>query len=160
MRLPERAIDDALKSLENVTADYCLMITEDEEDYRFLIEFGFKQIGFSGKIISTVNGQDLMDYLLKRSKYQDQTNHPLPDFILLDMRMPKKDGRQVLIEMKEHDSLKEIPVIVFTANQIEGEREEMLSLGALDYLLKPNSTGQLKITFKAILNHWIKVISE
>lgn len=158
--MSEKSIEEALETLKDVTVNYCLMITEDEEDYRFLIELGFKQIGFSGQIVSTSNGEDLMDYLLRQKSYKDEVKNPTPDFILLDMRMPKKDGRQVLKEIKSNDKLKHIPVIVFTANQIEGEAEELKAMGALDFVVKPSSTVELKNTFKTILDHWLEVVSE
>ena len=158
--MSDSVIDEALNSLKDVTVNYCLMITEDEEDYRFLIELGFKQIGFSGQIVSTSNGEELMDYLLRQKSYKNEAENPTPDFILLDMRMPKKDGRQVLKEIKSNDELKNIPVIVFTANQIEGEEEELKEMGALDYVVKPSSTAELKNTFKTILDHWLEVVSE
>ena len=157
--MSEDQIDDILKSLEDVTVNYNLMITEDEEDYRYLIEHGFKQVGFSGTINSTKNGQDLLDYLKYENNYA-KASHPLPDFILLDMRMPKLDGRQTLLQIKGDEKLRKIPVIIFTANQIEGEDREMIGLGAEDYIRKPNSSQELKPTFKAILNHWLKVISD
>lgn len=158
--MSESTIEEALESLKDVTVNYCLMITEDEEDYRFLIELGFKQIGFTGQIVSTANGEDLMNYLLRKKSYKDETKNPRPDFILLDMRMPKKDGRQVLQEIKASDELKHIPVIVFTANQIDGEAEELKAMGALDYVVKPRSTAELKNTFKTILDHWLEVVAQ
>ena len=155
----DNSIYEALESLSDINVNYCLMITEDEEDYRFLIELGFKQIGFSGKIVTTSNGEELMNYLLRQKSYKEEIRNPTPDFILLDNRMPKKDGRQVLKEIKSNKDLMNIPVIVLTANQIDREADEFKEIGALDYAVKPSSAVELKKTFKSILSHWRQVVS-
>ncbi len=83
------------------------------------------------------DGQEAMDYLLHKEKFQDKKTAPRPDLILLDINMPKKDGKQVLKEIRADESLKSIPVVMLTTSDQEKDIIDSYNLGVNSYISKP-----------------------
>jgi len=114
-----------------------ILIVEDEADHSRLIK---KSLIESGHVIKDLflceNGQDALDYLNKSSKYKD-SKHPLPALILLDVKMPMKNGFEVLKEIKTDVNLKKIPVVMLTTTSTSEDIERAMNLGANDYIVKP-----------------------
>lgn len=122
-----------------------ILVAEDDSDDRFLLQTAFKEKGYDDKIEFVENGVELIDFL---ANIQDKkTSHDsYPYFILLDLNMPKKDGREVLKEIKQHPVFKRIPIIVFTTTKNENEIKRCYELGANTYVVKPVSfEGLLKV---------------
>lgn len=122
-----------------------ILVAEDDSDDRFLLQTAFKEKGYDDKIEFVENGVELFDFL---ANIQDKkTGHDsYPYFILLDLNMPKKDGREVLKEIKQHPVFKRIPIIVFTTTKNENEIKRCYELGANTYVVKPVSfEGLLKV---------------
>ena len=122
-----------------------ILVAEDDSDDRFLLQTAFNEKGYDDKIEFVENGVELIDFL---ANIQDKkTSHDTyPYFILLDLNMPKKDGREVLKEIKQHPVFKRIPIIVFTTTKNENEIKRCYELGANTYVVKPVSfEGLLKV---------------
>lgn len=122
-----------------------ILVAEDDSDDRFLLQTAFNEKGYDDKIEFVENGVELIDFL---ANIQDKkTSHDsYPYFILLDLNMPKKDGREVLKEIKQHPVFKKIPIIVFTTTKNENEIKRCYELGANTYVVKPVSfEGLLKV---------------
>ncbi len=134
-----------------------ILIAEDDADDRFLLQSAFEENGFKDKLQFVENGVELVEYLYKLT--QDGNNGKLPRFILLDLNMPKKDGREVLKEIKQNPSLKKIPVIVFSTTNNEQEMRRCYELGANSYITKPNSFENLIKTVAALRSYWIHTTS-
>lgn len=126
-----------------------ILIAEDDADDRFLLETAFNENGFSEKLFFVPDGVELMRFLNKPEQ------QPQPSFILLDLNMPKKDGREVLCEIKSDPILKNIPVVIFSTTNNEQEMKRCYQLGANSYITKPNSYHHLLEIIAQLHNYWI-----
>ena len=128
------------------------MIAEDDADDRFLLQAAFEENGFKDRLHFVDNGVEVLEYLQSLLTTQDETK--LPRFMLLDLNMPKKDGREVLKELKLHPELKKIPVVIFSTTNNEQEMRRCYELGANSYITKPNSFENLLKTVAALRSYW------
>lgn len=138
--------------------DVFILIAEDDADDRFLLQAAFQENGFTDYLHFVENGVELMDYLaaLKR---EGEVPALLPKFILLDLNMPKKDGREVLKEIKQHPDLKKIPVVIFSTTNNEQEMRRCYELGANSYITKPNSFDHLLKIVANLRGYWMHTTS-
>jgi two-component system response regulator len=134
-----------------------ILIAEDDADDRYLLSSAFQENGFTDDLHFVENGVELMDHL--NGLLEKGNEGQLPQLILLDLNMPKKDGREVLKEIKKHPSLKKIPVIIFSTTNNELEMKRCYELGANSYITKPNSFEHLLITIAALRNYWIQTVN-
>jgi CheY-like chemotaxis protein len=123
-----------------------ILIAEDNEDHYLLIRDALREAGFTHELPWVENGQDLLEYL--------QHKEPRPDLILLDLNMPKKDGREALQEIQSHPRLREIPVVVLTTSKSEEDRLRSHELGAQSFVTKPLTFDQWVDCMKKILNSY------
>ncbi len=129
-----------------------ILIAEDDADDRFLLQAAFEENGFKDKLHFVDNGVEVLEYLQSLLSLNDETE--LPHFMLLDLNMPKKDGREVLKELKLHPELKKIPVVIFSTTNNEQEMRRCYELGANSYITKPNSFENLLKTVAALRSYW------
>lgn len=129
-----------------------ILIAEDDADDRFLIKKAMEESGASETINFVENGVELMDHLNNIKAEKIATNYP--KFILLDLNMPKMDGREALENIKLNKDFKKIPVIVFstTKNQIEVKR--CYDLGANTYIVKPVNFDSLVAIIQDLRDYW------
>ncbi len=125
-----------------------ILIAEDDADDRFLIQTAFEEKGFNDKLDFVENGIELMLYL------NTAAQKAAPHIILLDLNMPKKDGREILCELKQHHLFKRIPIIVFTTTKNEKEIRHCYDLGANTYIVKPTSFDGLLSIVEQIHFYW------
>jgi len=137
-----------------VMQDVFILIAEDDADDRFLLQAAFRENGFSDQLHFVDNGVELMDYL-SSGNIDGNTPSNLPKFILLDLNMPKKDGREVLKEIKQHPELKKIPVVIFSTTNNEQEMRRCYELGANSYITKPNSFDHLLKIVANLRGYWM-----
>ena len=130
-----------------------ILIAEDDADDRFLLQAAFEENGFTDKLHFVENGVEVLDYLNGRTSTGRDKKYPR--FILLDLNMPKKDGREVLRELKQHPDLKKIPVVIFSTTNNEQEMRRCYELGANSYITKPNSFESLLKTVAALRSYWM-----
>lgn len=138
-----------------------ILIAEDDADDRFLLKAAFEENGFTDKLHFVENGVEVLDYLnnISRNNIGQDGEMKMPRFILLDLNMPKKDGREVLKELKQNVILKNIPVIIFSTTNNEQEMRRCYELGANSYITKPNSFENLIKTVAAFRSYWIHTTS-
>jgi len=125
-----------------------ILVAEDDADDRFLIQTAFEEKGYTDKLDFVENGVELIAYLA------DNTKNNIPRIILLDLNMPKKDGRQVLRELKQHELFKRIPIVVFTTTKNENEISRCYDLGANTYIVKPTTFDELLFLVEQIHSYW------
>ena len=133
---------------------YFILIAEDDEDDRFLLKTAFQEKQYSERVDFVHNGVELVNYL--DSLQEKKTDQHFPSFVLLDLNMPKKDGREVLQFMKQHPVYKRIPVIIFTTTKSESEIRHCYELGANTYIVKPTSFDGLLRVLDEIRSYWMQ----
>lgn len=111
-----------------------ILVAEDDADDRFMLQTAFDECEYDGILSFVENGVEAMNYLFDAKQH----GKPFPNLILLDINMPKKDGYEVLRELKADDSFSVIPVVVFSTTHNEREMEKCSSLGADQYIVKPD----------------------
>jgi CheY-like chemotaxis protein len=136
-----------------------ILIAEDDADDRYLLQTAFLEIGHPEKIDFVENGIEVLNYLDTNYTNNKSDDKSLPGFILLDLNMPKKDGREVLKELKAHPVFKKIPVIVFTTTKNEIEIKRCYELGANSYVVKPISFDALLKVVENIRSFWFQTAS-
>jgi CheY-like chemotaxis protein len=136
-----------------------ILIAEDDADDRYLLQTAFSEIGFSDNIDFVENGIEVLSYLEDLYTNNKREVKALPGFILLDLNMPKKDGREVLKELKQHPVYKKIPVIVFTTTKNEIEIKRCYELGANSYVVKPITFDALLKVVENIRSFWFQTAS-
>lgn len=136
-------------------AEIFILIAEDDADDRFLLQAAFEENGFTDKLHFVNNGVELMEFLTGIVRQSDPP-FSLPRFILLDLNMPKKDGREVLMEIKEDQELKKIPVVIFSTTSNEQEMRRCYELGANSYITKPNSFEHLLKIVANLRGYWMQ----
>ena len=128
------------------------------EDNRLDIELtldAFREARLGNTIHVTKNGEEALAYLFGRGEYVDRQQYPLPDIVLLDLKMPGIDGFEVLRQVKAAPELKRLPVIILTSSREEGDLALSYDCGANSYLVKPVSfEGFLKVV-EQVQNYWL-----
>ena len=133
-----------------------VLMAEDDSDDRFLMDDVFKTNQHQGELRFVVDGEELMEYLLRRGKFADPELAPRPSLILLDLNMPKKDGREALSEIKADPGLTDIPIIVWTTSNLREDRVLCLERGAKAFFTKPNNYEDLKKIVAHLCTEWLK----
>ncbi len=125
-----------------------ILIAEDDPDDRFLIEQAFQTNSFSGSLFFVEDGEELLDYLLGREKFA--ANGPtVPECLLLDLKMPRKDGREALREIRQNPEFADLRIVVLSTSDSENDKQYCAELGVYDYVTKPDSfTGLLELVEK------------
>jgi CheY-like chemotaxis protein len=132
-----------------------ILLADDDEDDRLITQHAFARHHLANNLRFVVDGEDLMDFLHRRGKYGQA---PRPGLILLDLNMPKKDGREALKEIKADPSLRKIPVVILTTS---GEEEDILKtydLGANSYIRKPVGFEALVKIIDTLGTYWFQVV--
>ncbi|MCH7412482.1 response regulator [Belliella sp. R4-6] len=135
-----------------------ILVAEDDIDDRLLITKAFKESFDKANLICVENGEILLSYLRREGKYKDQDKYPAPNLILLDLNMPKKDGREALVEIKSDENFKTIPVIIFTTSQLEDDIKATYTSGTNSYITKPGTFDGLLSVGKELQTYWGKTV--
>jgi CheY-like chemotaxis protein len=134
-----------------------LMVDDDPDDF-FLARDAFRETGIPGDFQLVADGEELMDYLYRRGKFLSLQNSPLPNLILLDLNMPKKDGWEALTEIKKDPDFRRIPVVVFTTSKEDEDISCSYELGASSYITKPTTFDALVELMKKLGEYWLEVV--
>jgi chemotaxis family two-component system response regulator Rcp1 len=133
-----------------------IFLVEDNRGDIRLIEEALKDSQVSHQIVSVRNGMDAMAYLRQEGEYADA---PRPDIILLDLNLPKKDGREVLAEIKADPKLKRIPVVVLTTSRNDDDIRQSYDLHVNCYITKSRNLSELFKIVKGIEEFWLSTVS-
>jgi len=135
-----------------------LLLADDDADDRQLAREALAENHVINELHEVADGEELMDYLFHRGEYADLRTSPRPGLILLDLSMPKKDGREALAEIKADPQLRQIPVIVMTTSSAEEDICRSYDLGASSYVTKPVSFTRLVEVMRAIERYWFEIV--
>ena len=134
-----------------------LLADDDEEDLQ-LTQEALQESRLVNDLRFVLDGEELMDYLLRRGRYTDPSASPMPGLILLDLNMPKKDGREALAEIKANPDLRRIPVIVLTTSKAEEDVFRSYDLGVNSFITKPVTFAGLVEAMKVLAQYWFEIV--
>jgi CheY-like chemotaxis protein len=134
------------------------LMADDDPDDRLLIKEAFQESLISNSIYFVEDGVELMNYLRKKDKYAHPANAPTPDLILLDLNMPRKDGREALAEIKNDPHLRYIPVVVLTTSKAEEDIMRSYDIGAASYITKPVTFDGLVESIRGLGQYWVQIV--
>lgn len=134
-----------------------ILMADDDCDDRLMAEDAMRESRLGNTFRCVEDGQELMDYLTRRGKYALQ-DAPRPGLILLDLNMPRKDGRQALKEIKSDPDLRRIPVVILTTSKTEEDVLRSYDLGANSFITKPVTFDRLVDIVRTLGNYWFEVV--
>lgn len=135
-----------------------ILMADDDPDDCLLAREALAESPLANDLHFVSDGEELMDYLYQRGKYSVPGSAPRPSLILLDLNMPKKDGREVLNELKSDPHLRQIPVLVLTTSQAEEDILRSYYLGANSYITKPVTFSSLIEVMQTLSKYWFEIV--
>lgn len=143
---------------DNVARPITILCADDDPEDRMLLLDAWKESRVANDLHMVEDGEQLMDYLYRRGTYAGLAGQPLPGMILLDLNMPRKDGREALREIKSDPQLRRIPVIVLTTSKAEEDIFRAYDLGVNSFIVKPVTFKSLVDVTKTIGRYWLEIV--
>jgi CheY-like chemotaxis protein len=128
---------------------------EDDRNDRLLLATTFRNTRIAVNLQAAEDGEKTVDYLTGNGVYADREHYPFPKLVVLDLKLPRKSGFEVLSWIRSQDKLKNLPVVVLSSSEHEAEMQEAIHLGASGYYAKPVSVVSLKELIKEISSKWL-----
>jgi len=142
---------EGLKEGEPLT----ILFIEDDPAHAEITMRNFKKNRISNRVIHLWDGQEALDYLFRKGKYTDPGTSPLPHLILMDLRLPKVDGLEVLEKIRSHDNLKCIPTVILTTSEAEIDITRAYDYNVNSYLVKPMDFEKFSNLIEAFGFYWV-----
>ena len=139
-----------------VDSQYTILLIEDNPDHAELMSRCFDELNYSQNIIIVSDGEAALQYLDKCKNSSDKDEFPKPRLILLDLRLPKKDGMEILISIKSDPKLRKIPVVVVSTSDSEKDIEQAYINKANSYLVKPYDYNEIKKVIRDVSRYWLE----
>jgi CheY-like chemotaxis protein len=144
--------------MENGKKSVVVLVADDDPDDCLLIKEAFKKGVLVNGLRFVEDGEELMDYLRRRGKYANPSSSPRPGIILLDLNMPRKNGREALKEIKSDPNLRSIPVVILTTSKDEEDILRSYDLGANSFITKPVTFPGLIDAVKSLGKYWLEIV--
>lgn len=135
-----------------------ILVADDDADDRLMIGDALKESGIKSEIYFVHDGEELLDFLLHRNAYVNPDSSPRPALVLLDLNMPKKDGREALAEIRHNPKLKGIPIVALTTSKAPNDIARVYDLGVNSYIAKPETFDGLVRLLKDLGRYWFEVV--
>lgn len=135
-----------------------LLMADDDADDRLLTRDALAESHLVNELHTVEDGEELMDYLYHRERYADDPFAPRPAIILLDLNMPRKNGREALREIKADPNLRQIPIIVLTTSQAEEDIYRSYDLGVNSFITKPVTFAALVEVMRSLGRYWFEIV--
>ena len=135
-----------------------ILLAEDDPDDRLLTRRAIQKSRIANTISTVEDGEELMDYLRREGAYEDPDDAPRPGLILLDLNMPRMDGREALKKIKSDPELRRIPVIVLTTSEAEQDILQSYDLGVNAFVTKPVTFDGLADAIQALGDFWFEIV--
>ncbi|MEX6502742.1 response regulator [Pseudomonas zhanjiangensis] len=140
------------------TTSIHILVADDDPDDCMLIREAFRVSRLASKLGFVENGEELLAYLRGTAPFADRQRFPLPGLILLDLNMPRKDGREALVEIKADPQLRDIPVVVLTTSADEEDIRRSYAQGVNSYITKPVSFSGLLEVVQTLGHYWLDIV--
>lgn len=135
-----------------------LLIAEDDPEDRMLTQDALAESRLANELLFVGDGEELLEYLQQRGRYAPPVRAPRPGLILLDLNMPRKDGREALREIKQNPNLRQIPIVVLTSSKAEEDIFRTYDLGVSSFITKPVSFDGLVEVMRAMGRYWFDIV--
>ncbi len=135
-----------------------ILVADDDEDDRLLMQEALEESRLANDLYFVEDGEELMDFLLHQGQYTDINLSPRPSLILLDLNMPRKDGREALKEIKANPQLRKIPVVVLTTSKAEEDILRTYDLGVSSFIAKPVTFESMVEIMKLLGRYWFEIV--
>jgi CheY-like chemotaxis protein len=142
----------------NTKRPITLLLAEDDPDDRMLIRDALREARLANDLHEVEDGEELLDYLRRRGRFGPGAEAPRPGLVLLDLNMPRKDGREALEEIKKDPELRRIPVVVLTTSKAEEDVCRSYDLGANSYITKPVTFQSLVDVMRTLEKYWFEIV--
>ena len=140
------------------TKSIVILMADDDADDRLLAKDALNECKITNALHFVENGEELLDYLRQEGKYASLVDTPRPGLILLDLNMPRKDGREALQEIKADPKLRSIPVVVLTTSKADTDISRIYELGANSFITKPVSFDALIKVMSDLVHYWFELV--
>ena len=135
-----------------------ILIADDDAEDRMLVKDALEESRLINDIMFVEDGEELLDFLRNEGKFSDRKKYPTPGLILLDLNMPKKDGREALKEIKEDPHLKVIPIVVLTTSKAEEDILRTYNLGVSSFITKPVTFRSMVEIMATLSKYWFEIV--
>ena len=135
-----------------------ILLAEDDPGDQELTRRALEQSRIRNELYIVEDGEEALNYLLRSGKYEDPASSPKPDLMLLDLNMPKMDGKQLLEQMRADPNLRRIPVVALTTSKQENDIIRTYDLGANSYIVKPVDMDQFVNAIKVLKDYWFQIV--
>ena len=135
-----------------------ILVADDDADDRMMIKDAFSESRLANPLNFVEDGEELMDYLYQRGKFSDPASSPRPGIILLDLNMPRKDGREALKEIRADETLRRIPIVILTTSKAEEDIYRTYDMGVNSYITKPVTFASLVDLMKILATYWFEIV--
>ncbi|ATD01466.1 MAG: response regulator [Pseudomonadota bacterium] len=135
-----------------------ILMADDDEDDRLLTQDALEESRVINNLYFVNDGVELLAYLNNQAPFEDKQKYPRPNIILLDLNMPRMDGREALKLIKENAALRSIPVVILTTSKQEEDKLRGYDLGAASYITKPVTFEGLVELMKQLGKYWIEIV--
>jgi CheY-like chemotaxis protein len=135
-----------------------ILMADDDADDRLLTKEAFEASRLANELRFVEDGVELLDYLYHRGKFADPATSPRPSILLLDLNMPKKDGREVLADIRKDPQFTHIRIIILTTSKAEEDILRTYDLGATSYITKPVTFDSMVDVVKTLGRYWLEIV--
>ena len=146
------------KAMNDQNRTITILLAEDNYDDRIQVEKAFQEVDSAYDLFFVHDGKELMQYLYRQGKFTEPTSAPRPNLILLDLNMPRMDGRQALAEIKTNVDLRSIPVVVLTNSHTHADILRTYDLGGAGFIIKPQTFKGMLEVVKVLNEYWFEVV--
>jgi CheY-like chemotaxis protein len=133
-----------------------ILVADDDAQDTMLVQLAVKRASLSLHLSSVADGEEAIDYLMGRAQFSDRKAHPFPKMLLLDLKMPRLNGFDVLNFVRQQPGLKQLPIVIFSSSDDPKDIQRAYDGGANSYLCKPHSNGDLAALLKSLEEYWCK----
>ena len=135
-----------------------ILMAEDDPDDQKITKKAFERASVRNRLLFVNDGQELMDYLHREEPYSDKEKYPDVDLVLLDLNMPRKDGRAALAEIRADEKLRHLPVVAMTTSRAEQDILKTYQLGVNSFITKPVTFEELVTAVRELSTYWVEIV--
>ena len=134
-----------------------ILVADDDKDDIFFFRRAFEKAGLTLPILSVEDGEEVLEYLTGTGRYQDREQFPIPGLLVLDIKMPRKSGFEVLSWLRTRDQFQDLPVVVLSSSSLEADVHQARQLGAADFFTKSGDVQKMQELVKTLVDRFLSL---